>query len=170
MSSLPSEEEKTPVFDTLSKEYQKLLTNMVFGGMNQTKAYMDVYPGSSHDSARSSVCDVLANPSVKEALEDLKQELKERAAVDADWTLSKLTELVAIGMYKPSENDLGRLTEDEKMAVAKVGTDINAVKGVLNEINKMIGGHAPEKKDLTSGGKPIKNDWHIHPVTTDKDG
>ena len=24
--------------------------------------------------------------------------------------------------------------------------------------------------DVTSGGKPIKNDWHIHPVTANKDG
>lgn len=24
--------------------------------------------------------------------------------------------------------------------------------------------------DVTTGGKPIKNEWHIHPVTADKDG
>ena len=24
--------------------------------------------------------------------------------------------------------------------------------------------------DVTSGGKAIKNDWHIHPVTANKDG
>ena len=24
--------------------------------------------------------------------------------------------------------------------------------------------------DVTTGGKPIKKEWHIHPVTADKDG
>lgn len=24
--------------------------------------------------------------------------------------------------------------------------------------------------DITSGGKPVKNEWHIHPVTANKDG
>ncbi len=27
-----------------------------------------------------------------------------------------------------------------------------------------------DKTDITSGGKAIKNDWHIHPVTTEKNG
>lgn len=164
------EDSQTPIFDTLSKEYQSILTSMVFTGLNQTKAYMRAYPDSSKDSARSSVCDILAIPSVKDALEELKQEVKEKASVDAQWALSKLVDLVDIGMYKPSPDQLAAMTEDEQLALAKVGTDINAVKGVINEINKMIGGHVAEKIDHTSGGKAIKNDWHIHPVTTNKDG
>lgn len=147
--------ETREVFDTLSKEWQQVLLNMVEVGLNQTKAYLKVYPDSSHDSARSSVCDVLANPSVKLALEELKEEQRERATVGHDWALSKLVELVDIGMYRPSPKQLANLTDDEKLALAKVGTDLNAVKGVINEINKMQGHHAAEKKDITTKGESI---------------
>ena len=145
MSDVSRETRK--VFNTLSKDHQKVLLNMVERGMNQTNAYMDAYPDSSHDSARSSVCDVLAIPSVKEALQELKDEQRERAAVDHDWALSKLVELVDIGMFRPSPEQLAALTEEERLQIAKIGTDINAVKGVINEINRMQGNHAAIETD-----------------------
>ncbi len=143
--------ENREVFNTLKSEWQKLLLNLVYQGMNQTNAYLDVYPNSSSDAARSSVCDILANPSVSEAYKELQSELKEKAQISAEWVMNGLVELI---------NDAKN--EDK--------VDVNALKGCYNELNKMIGGHAPEKIDHTSGGKTIKNDWHIHPVTTSKDG
>ena len=80
-----------------------------------------------------------------------------RAAVDHDWALSKLVELVDIGMHRPSPDQIQSLSEDEKLALMKVGTDINAVKGVLNEINKMQGHHAAEKKDITTKGESLNS-------------
>lgn len=38
---------------------------------------------------------------------------------------------------------------------AEKGIDINAVKGVINEINKMQGHHAAEKKDITTNGESL---------------
>jgi len=48
-------------------------------------------------------------------------------------------------------------------------------KGLKNEFNSTItklalanhGYSESTKTDVTSGGEKIKNDWHIHPVTTD---
>lgn len=135
------------VFDTLSKEHQAVLLNMVEVGLNQTNAYLKVYPDSSHDSARSSVCDVLANPSVKLALEELKDEQRERAAVGHDWCLDKLVMLVNEGTTNTGTDNQG----------AERGIDINAVKGVINEINKMQGHHAAEKKDITTKGESLNS-------------
>jgi hypothetical protein len=47
-------------------------------------------------------------------------------------------------------------------------------KGLTNDFNATItklalsnhGYSESTKTDITSGGKTIKNDWHIHPVTT----
>ncbi len=151
MESLPSEEITPSLFDSLKIEHQKFLTNLVHKGMNQTNAYLDVYKDSSPEAAKADASRLLTNANVSEAYKELKAELKERAQVDTDWTTNVLIELI-----------------NEARGEDKV--DYNAIKGLVNEVHRVIGGHAPEKKDLTSGGKPIKNDWHIHPVTTDKDG
>ena len=50
-------------------------------------------------------------------------------------------------------------------------------KGLSSEFNSNItklvlgkhGYHEKQETDITSGGKEIKNEWHIHPVTTRKD-
>jgi len=118
------------IFDTLSASHQKVLTNMVVKGLNQTRAYMDAYPESSYDAARDSSSQLLAKPCMKEAYAELKLELKERASVDFDWVLDGLVELAK------HENDDGKI-------------DINARKGVYNEINKMLGNHAPAESNLT---------------------
>lgn len=151
MPSLHSEEINRDIFDSLKIEHQKFLINLVYKGMNQTNAYLDVYPESSTEAAKVGASRLLTNANISEAYFMLKAELKERAQVDTDWTTNVLIELI---------NEAR--TEDK--------VDYNAIKGLVNEVHRVIGGHAPEKKDLTSGGKPIKNDWHIHPVTTDKNG
>ena len=143
--------ENREVFNTLKSEWQKFLLNLVCQGMNQTNAYIDCYPDSSPEAAKSSASELLTNPNVSEAYKELQSELKEKAQISAEWVMNGLVELI---------NDAKN--EDK--------VDVNALKGCYNELNKMIGGHAPEKIDHTSGGKTIKNDWHIHPVTTSKDG
>ena len=47
-----------------------------------------------------------------------------------------------------------------------------AATGLLNSniIARDLGLKDSSETDITSGGKTIKNDWHIHPVTTNKDG
>lgn len=148
MTDVPRETRE--VFDTLKKEWQKFLLNLVYEGMNQVNAYMDAYPDSSYNAARDSATKLLANPDIGEAYKELQSELKEKAQVSAEWVLNNIVELV-------------------KEARLEDKTDYNAIKGLLNEANKMIGGHAPEKLDHTTGGKAIQNTWIIHPVSNDKD-
>lgn len=144
--------ETRKVFDTLSVSHQKVLTNIVFRGMCQTKAYMDAYPDSSEESARRAASELLTNHDMQQARAELKQEVADKASVDAQWAMSKLVELVDIGMYKPTSEEIKGAPDG---LANKLGTDINAVKGVINEINKMQGNHAAEKKDITSKGESI---------------
>ena len=125
------------VFDTLKKEWQKFLLNLVYEGMNQTNAYFNAYPDSSIDAAKSSSSELLNNPNVSEAYKELKAELKQRAQVDHDWCLEKLVMLVSEGTTNPGTDNQG----------AEKSIDINAVKGVINEINKMQGHHAAIQTD-----------------------
>lgn len=124
------------VFDTLKKEWQKFLLNLVYEGMNQVNAYMDAYPDSSYDSAKVNASTLLTNHNLEEAYKELKAELKQRAQIDADWVLNNIIELV-------------------REARTEEKTDYNAIKGLLNEANKMIGGHVPEKTDITSNGEKL---------------
>ena len=45
----------------------------------------------------------------------------------------------------------------------------NAATWIFNMKNRH-GWADKSQTDITSGGKTIKNDWHIYPVTTDKNG
>jgi len=137
--------ETRTVFDTLKKEWQQFLLNLVYEGMNQTNAYIDAYPDSSPEAAKSSASELLTNPNLDEAYKELKAELKERAQVDADWVLNGLVDLINGGKLEKK-------------------IDTNALKGVYNEINKMIGGHVPERKDITSGGEKLDTKFVIETV------
>ena len=50
----------------------------------------------------------------------------------------------------------------------KLAQDGNATMLVWLGKN-MLGQTDKTETDITSGGKPIKNEWHIHPVTNAKD-
>lgn len=143
--------ETRAIFDTLKKEWQQFLLNLVYEGMNQVNAYMGAYPDSAYDSAKVNASVLLTNHNVDEGYKELKAELKERAQVDADWVLNGLVELVNGGKL------------EEKI-------DTNALKGVYNEINKMIGGHVPERKDITSKGEKIDNNWTVEFVNATPKG
>ena len=61
------------------------------------------------------------------------------------------------------------LSEQEASALEK------GLNGEWNPtiVKLLLGKHGYSEKsqtDITSGGKRIKNDWHIHPVTTSKNG
>ena len=77
--------ENREVFNTLKIEHQKFLLNLVCQGMNQTNAYIDCYPDSSPEAAKSSASELLTNPNVREAYKELQSELKEKAQISADW-------------------------------------------------------------------------------------
>ena len=139
--------ESRKVFDTLKKEWQDFLINLVYEGMNQVNSYMAAYPDSSYESAKESASKLLTNPNIDEAFKELKLELKERAQVDADWVLNGLVELI------------NNANEEDKV-------DVNAVRGCYNEINKMIGGHVPEKLDHTTKGDKLETTFNFLPVNS----
>jgi hypothetical protein len=135
------------VFNTLKHEHQQFLLSMVETGLNQTKAYLNIYKDSSEESARRSASDLMTNPDLQLAYEELKAEIRHRAAVGHDWCLEKLVMLVNEGTTNPGTDNQG----------GEKGIDINAVKGVINEINKMQGHHAAEKKDITTKGESLNS-------------
>jgi len=45
-----------------------------------------------------------------------------------------------------------------------------AVTGSIFSLKNNFGWKDKVETDITSGGKPIKNEWRIYPVTTDKNG
>ena len=124
------------VFNTLKVEHQKVLLNIVFEAMNQTDAYLDVYKDSSPDAAKADASRLLAKANVQEARQELLEELREEASVSFDWCAKQLVKAV-----KGAQ-------EEEKI-------DYNSVKGCINELNKMHGHHAAEKKDITTKGESL---------------
>jgi len=124
------------VFDTLKSEHQKVLFNIVFEAMNQTDAYMDAYPKSNIDSARGDASRLLSDANMREAKAELMSELQEQSAVSFEWCAKQLVEAIR-----------GAKDEDK--------IDYNSVKGCVNELNKMMGHHAAEKKDITTKGESL---------------
>lgn len=137
--------ENREVFDSLESDHQSFLLSMVEEGLNQTKAYLKAYPNSDYDSAKANASRLIANDNMQQAYEELKEGVRQRAAVDHDWCLEKLVMLVNEGVTNTGTDNQG----------AERGIDINAVKGVINEINKMQGHHAAEKKDITTKGESL---------------
>lgn len=67
-------------------KHELLAKKIVEKNFNLTEAYSETYPNSSRDSARSSVCDVLAIPSVKERID----EIAERKGLTAEFEIDRL--------------------------------------------------------------------------------
>ena len=124
------------VFNTLKVEHQKVLLNIVFEAMNQTDAYLDAYSDCSEDSARRACSLLLTNIDMQEARQELLEELREEASVSFDWCAKQLVKAV-------------------KGAQEENKIDYNSVKGCINELNKMHGHHAAEKKDITTKGESL---------------
>lgn len=134
MSDVSRETRK--VFNTLKTEHQKILISMVFDAHNQTKAYMAEYPDCSYESARRAVSVLMTNDDMKDAKQELLDELKEKSQVSFEWCAAQLVEAIK-----------GAKDEDK--------VDYNAIKGSVNELNKMLGHHAAEKKDITTKGESL---------------
>ena len=45
----------------------------------------------------------------------------------------------------------------------------NSVTGSIFSLKNNFGWKDKTETDITSGGKPVKNEWHMHPVTNGKD-
>jgi hypothetical protein len=117
-------------------------------GGNQSEAYRRAYDcsNSKPETVWVNSCKLFSDANVMQRVIELQDIHKERHNVTID-TLT--TDLMAAR----------DLAAGEKQPAAMTG----AVMGIAK-----IHGLVTDKKDLTSGGSPIKNEWHLHPVTTSK--
>ena len=74
-------------------------------------------------------------------------------------------------LYKWAEDGHGTISDTLEFCNDKQHVMLMS-KGLTSEFNSTITklmlhnhGHS-DKTDVTSGGEKIKNDWHVHPVTT----
>lgn len=70
--------------------------------------------------------------------------------------------------YRDSEHDFIGITKEIEMIIYTQKFE-GAAANLLNPniISRELG--LKDQQDVTSGGKPVRNEWHVHPVTTKKD-
>lgn len=118
-------------------------------GGNKSEAYRTAYNAKNMGDATiwKEACVLFKNPSVAVRVLELQEEHRERHNVTVDSITKELDEAK-------------ELARTEAQAAAMTGAIMGKAK---------IHGLITDKKDVTSGGKPVKNEWHMHPVTNGKD-
>lgn len=119
---------------------------------DKTKALKSAFPNSTANQNTSNKQASLFHnlPKIPPRIKVLQEQAEEIAKKEYKWSVTqRLDDLMEI-KERGMELDMGA-----------PGLSV-AVKAV-NEANKMLGGHDPEKKDITSGGDKINN-WIIQPV------
>lgn len=105
--------------------------------LNATQAYMRAYPDSSPEAARTSACDLLANPKVQEAVAEAKARRAERMEITQDRVLLELARLAFVDVRKMFNPDgtAKQVTElDDDTAAAIVGLEIVEQQGEGGEV------------------------------------
>ena len=103
---------------------------------NATRAYQEVYPDSSYDSANANGSRLLVNDSIQAYIKEIQEDI------------AKLAGLSKLGVL----NELKSIIEDKGTEAVAIRDRIKA----LEVVNKMLSFNDPEKKDHTSGGEPIR--------------
>ena len=118
-------------------------------GGNQSEAYRRAYDADNMkpETVWTEACLLFGDPNVSKRVLELQAAHVERHNVTVDTITKEL---------------------DEAKDLAKECEQPAAMTGAIMGKAK-IHGLGGDKLDLTSGGKPIKNEWHLHPVTTNKD-
>lgn len=115
----------------LNMRQQKFVDEYIRNGGNGTQAA--IFAGYSENSARTTACEILAKPYIKEALEQRKRDLNAASSVGLDWRISILQRAAQAGLETYA-------TEGGPRYQA-----ISASVSAINELNKMTGAHAPTK-------------------------
>jgi phage terminase small subunit len=118
-------------------------------GGNKSEAYRESYDAENmaDETIWVEACNLFKNPKVAIRVLELQEALRERHNVTVDTLTREL---------------------DEAKDLAKTEAQPAAMTGAIMGKAKLHG-LITDKKDITSLGKPIKNDWHIHPTTNAKD-
>jgi len=133
----------------MTRKQKTFCEEYVTNGFNATQAALSA--GYSKKTAKAIASENLTKPYVAEFIEKFMHEAANRAIVTA--------EDVARGLLKEAVS-----IEDDSSPTARISA--------WKALSDYTGGfdNNKSKTDITSNGKTIKNDWHIHPVTSKKDG
>ena len=118
-------------------------------GGNKSAAYREAYDAENmqENTINVKACELFKNGNVAVRVLELQEGHSQRHNV----TVDSLTEEL---------NEARTLAKEEAQPAAMTGATMGKAK---------LHGLITDKKDITSGGKPVKNEWHIHPVTNAKD-
>lgn len=73
--------------------------------LNQTRAYMSVYPDCAYDSARTSAAAVFAKPNVTAYIQEKMHKREARTEITQDWVLRELAKVAGFDPRKLFEDD-----------------------------------------------------------------
>lgn len=155
---------------------------------SQTLAYLSVYPESSQDSARSSVCDVLAIPSVKALHFQLKEEKllegamtrAEAISILSDMARTPISELVEFSTITAGTDDDGNpvkqsvwsfknsalLSEGAMRSISELAATREGLKikqhdqkAAIKQLAEMAGWEAAKKVQHSGAIKHIESEY-----------
>lgn len=135
----------------LTVKQEALAQAYIENGGNRSEAYRTAYDAENMNEKSINVEASLLfkNPDIALRVAELQWEHRLRHNVTVDSLTKELDEARS-------------LAQEEAQPAAMTGATMGKAKlhGLITD---------KVKTDLTSGGKPIKNEWHMHPTTNGKD-
>lgn len=135
--------------EKLTAKQQSFCEAYVANGFNATQAALSA--GYKETNATQQGCENLGKPYIQAFIQEFMAKASEKALVT--------TEDVVRGLLVEAKGEGEDTSTSSRVAAYKALSDYTG--GFDNNKNKT---------DITSGGKAIANEWHIHPVTASKDG
>lgn len=142
-------------------EKQKKFCREYIYDFNGTRAYLEAYPDSSEEAARSSASDLLTKPNIKAHIDDIKNKLEENAGISRLKVLNEHMKLAFSSIAHMHNTWVERkkfdeLTDEQKSCIAEIQTQTGETGEMvkiklydkqksLDAISKMLGYNEAEK-------------------------
>ena len=159
---------------------EKIFCSEFIYDWNCTRAYLKAYPNVKNENvAGVSGHRLLRNPKIQAYIESIQRDIEKQAGISQMRVLQEYIKLAFNSIAHLHNTWIDRkefedLTEDQKACISEIDTkivkrtindeiyDVEQIKiklydkqKALESICRMLGYNAPEKKDITSGGKAI---------------
>lgn len=135
--------------------------NLISQGMDQSKAYREVYDCSRmKDKTVWEKASKLANTNkVKARILELQQELKKQNTITREWIIEKHKEVIDWYLELKELSQKKDMTKEEKSRVYMLKDLIKGsdYRGSLDSVTKMLGLNEPDRSEVTI--KAWKADW-----------